>query len=211
MVRFKHYILTKFNLNVYSGDNIHAKVVKDPEQWMHHRKYLFENYTLRSVMRQTCKDFTWIIGYDPKTPKKWLTKYDYIDNIQIVFGQPHFYLRSLPVEADWLVTSRIDNDDWYYRDFVAAIQGEVVKDHEIIDVRYITSSRYDPLRERANSPFLSVCEPWGDKVLTAFGRPHTNMVDELPAKKINRVLAAQIIHDRNVNNHKTIHEKGRIR
>ena len=210
MAKFKHYILTKYNIGLYDRD-------LDPDDWMQEREYLFENYALRSLCNQRCKDYTWVIGFDDRTPDKYLIKYDYIDNIQVVIGQPHEWLREQPMEADWIITSRFDNDDFYSRDFVTEVQWQFRGVNEVIDVDYLQHvrgrkvERYDPLRPRPNSPFLSVVEEWGDGLLTAFGRPHTYMPDELPARKIERVLAWQIIHGSNMGNQYSIHKEARLR
>ena len=214
MGKFKHFILTKFNIGLY--DNVY-NIDTDPEEWMERRAWLFENFTYRSVKHQTCRDFTWVIAFDERTDYSIIRKYDYCDNIQVCYEQPHEWLRKQIPDADWILTSRIDNDDFYSRDFVRVLHDNVVYHREVIDVEYrqhvrgVPMLKYDPLRPRPNSPFLSVCEPWEDDILTAFGRPHTKMVDELPGRRIKRVLAWMVIHGDNVNNHNTLHEEGRLR
>lgn len=200
----KHYILTRYNLGIYSKDNPYNHVVKNPTEWLEHRKRIFNEYCLPSVKAQTCQDFTWIIAFDPYTPSKVIEELDFPDNAVIVMMQPHLYLRTLEPESDWLITSRFDNDDSYRIDFVEVLQGFFRKQEEIIDIDYNVflienGHYYASLRTRANSPFLSLVEPWGKKIMTALGRPHTIMPDLYPAVKLG-VYATQIIHDRNVIN-----------
>ena len=87
---YKHFILTRFNLFLY-GDNPYK--IEDKELWMNHRIKLFEKYCLPSVQVQSCKDFTWIIAFDPETDPAVISTYDYLDNVEICYEQPHEYLR----------------------------------------------------------------------------------------------------------------------
>ena len=200
MKTFKHYILTRFNLGLYS-DNPYK--IADPDRWMDHRIKLFNEYCAPSVKSQTCQDFTWIIAFDPETPGKLMNRIEFVENTFITMTQPHLFLREQKPESDWLITSRFDNDDIYKPEFVESIQNEFRERREIIDIDYLgwhkeADRYYSSGRVRANSPFLSVCEPWINP-LTALGRPHTYMVDEMPSRKLD-VLAIQIIHERNIIN-----------
>lgn len=204
MKPFKHYILTRFNLGIYDPAGPYHKTVKTPRAWLKHRIQLFEKYTLPSVQRQTCQDFTWVLAFDPDTPPDIVCAYDYMDNVQVCFEQPHLWLRTQEPETEWLITSRFDNDDMYDPQFVWKIQSEFRAIEEVIDIDYhvfdvaqqqmFTSERY-----RANSPFLSLVERWELGPMTALGRPHTVMPDVYESRKLG-VYATQIIHDRNVCN-----------
>lgn len=206
----KYFIFTRFNL-MMSGENFqsiynHPKI-NDPEAWMEHRIILFEKYTLPSVLAQTDKDFTWLLAFDKQTPENILTRYDYIDNIHIIYEYPKFWIQN-KIYDEWLITSRLDNDDYIYPTYIEEIKKAFRRKEEVIDVEYIqfdyftgkyyTSDRYPP-----NGPFLSLVEyvEMDGLANTCFFCSHTKMPDNFPARKINKVLAKMIIHDRNISNH----------
>ena len=202
---YKHYILTRFNLGVYDQNNAYAELVGDPHEWMEHRLRLFEETTFPSILEQENKNFTWLIAFDERTPDAVINRYDYCDNVEICFEQPHLYLRCEDPTHDWLITTRLDNDDILLPEFTAVIQAEAREFKEVIDIEYQKLRfrqfiKYPSLRPRPNSPFLSLVEPWGDDIMTALGRPHTVMPDVYEARKLPQVLAYQVIHDRNVSN-----------
>ncbi|WP_443688946.1 glycosyltransferase, partial [Paraprevotella xylaniphila] len=62
----RHYLLTRFNLPLWNKDK-RGLVTRD-EVWLEDRCRLFEQYTLPSVLQQSCKDFTWVVLFDGDTP-----------------------------------------------------------------------------------------------------------------------------------------------
>jgi len=196
----KHYILTRFNLGLYTT-NPHK--IADPDQWMQHRIALFRKYTLPSLQDQTCQDYTWLLGFDPETPNKYLEPFQ-IAGIKICYERPDFWLKQQTAKDDWLITSRLDNDDILLPDFVIEIQKAFRSQREVIDVDYIardlkTGIDYTSNRFKANGPFLSLCEPW-ENITTALGRPHSEMPNYYEARRLSGYHAIQLIHDRNLMN-----------
>lgn len=57
-MKFKHYILTRWNLLDSKTDIYNNPLIENPERWMQHRMELFEKYTLPSLKSQTCQNFT---------------------------------------------------------------------------------------------------------------------------------------------------------
>lgn len=207
MKEFKHYVLTRFNLGIYSDTNPYAGKVGNADEWMKHRFRLFEQFTKMYINDQTCKDFTWLIGVDPETPADDIIRITngYDGEIEICYEQPHSYLRRVKPSAKWLITSRLDNDDFYNYDFIVSIQNEFRAVPEVIDILYHKFRLRDggvfiSDRPRCNSPFLSLVEPWEAGICTALGHPHTDMPNYYYARKIDKVLATMVIHDRNVIN-----------
>ena len=200
-MKFKHYILTRFNLGLYSQNPYN---IPDVHEWMVHRLILFDNITLPSIQAQTCQDFTWVLAFDELTPISVISEFDCLERVKIIYEQPHIWLRKQKIETDWLITSRFDNDDYYLPEFVETIQGEFSERLEIIDIKYmqkkINNDRlFDTRRRRCNSPFISLVEPWME-VKTAMDKKHTVMPDSYPSRKIDKVLAYMIIHEMNVIN-----------
>lgn len=200
---FTHFILTRFNLGIYNEGNPYH--IQDPEAWMNHRLNLFDRYTLPGIMEQSCQNFTWVLAFDQATPRDIISRYDYLDNVQICYTQPHTWLRSLPASSDFLLTTRLDNDDFLLPEFVEKVQSRFDSIEKIVDVHYTAYSifhdaYYESGRTRPNSPFLSLYEKWGLNPVTALGHPHTDMPNYYPAEWLDDSLAVQVIHTRNVCN-----------
>ncbi len=222
-MKFKHYILTRWNLLDTENDIYNS--VDDPQDWMRHRVILFEKYCLPAMMNQTCKDFTWLLAFSRKTPKNVIDRYKNLRNIQIIYEYPkHFLQRTYKNEG--LLTTRLDNDDILLPTFVEKVQERVKESTkqgsyrtEIIDVMgvqwdMIGNKWYDSGRNMPNSPFLSLFEntkkPYlschigfeliKEKVKTAMYCSHTKMIWHFPAYRIPEELAIMCIHDRNIGN-----------
>jgi hypothetical protein len=201
---FKHYILCRYNHRLYS-DNPYN--IGDPDAWMNSRRPLFERL-LRSLANQTNSEFRLLLTIDPHTPNPLRR--------QIEMGleesgvpattldvAPMDWLKCREPEADYLLTSRVDNDDEYLPNFVQAVQADFSPGTEILDVRgvqcdgqqYYTLSRAEP-----NSPFLSLLEPWHD-VKTAHFENHNKMTQLFPARFVApEILFIQHVHNSNVLN-----------
>ena len=224
MGKFKHYILTRWNL-IDPATDIYNYGINDPEDWMRHRINLFERYCLPSIMAQTCQDFTWVLAFSNKTPADITRRYRNLKNIQVIFEYPATWLRN-NYEGEWLLTTRFDNDDILLPDFVEKVQGHVEKSTkkgsfrtEIIDVLgvqwdMINNKWYDSGRNMHNSPFMSLFEntkkPYlscyvgfgliKEKIKTVLYCSHTKMVWHFPTCRIEEPLAVMCIHDRNLGN-----------
>lgn len=129
MKRFKHYIITRFNIGLLELKKTHQAA----ELWMQHRMELFLNITLPSIMAQTCQNFTWLILMDPKTPQKYIDQISDIsyNNLNIVYLDGHpmdrkkvasSILKNIEPGHYDLITTRIDNDDAFNIETIQTIQ-----------------------------------------------------------------------------------------
>lgn len=210
---FRHYILCRYNTSLYSGNKHH---IIDPEVWMVARLPLFERL-LRSLATQTNIDYCLLVALDPLTPiqhrdliEASLDKSGVPARIVVSSGRRVGYrsplqdwLRDREPEAEYLITSRIDNDDEYLPTFVQTIQDEFSPGVEVLDVpgvqcdghAYYTSERVAP-----NSPFLSLVEPWND-VKTAVFDQHPKMSQLFSARFVGSgYLYVQHVHESNLLN-----------
>lgn len=201
---FKHFLLCRYNLGLYS---VNPYNIADADSWMNARRPLFERL-LRSLEIQTNQEFTLLVAVDPFTPSQLRGAIE--TSLQesgvparILEQAPMEWLRSKEREAEYLITSRIDNDDEYLPRFVETIQAEFVPGTEVLDIHgvqcdgrsYFTAGRPDP-----NSPFLSLVEPWHD-VKTAHFENHNRMNQLFPARFAGSdYLFIQYIHESNVRN-----------
>lgn len=213
--KFNHLILTRFNYGLYdskrkdrSGNPVSTR------DWMNHRVRMFELYTLPSILKQTNHNFKWIVQFDPKTPKEVYRKYEGFSNILISFSifrnQVKLYQHENP--SEFLITSRIDNDDAFCRGYIDYIQKEAVKaiksgTHEIIfdtSGYQISGGKVYPLNMgRWASPFISFLEPASKEPKTVFFKQHDQIKNFLPYHKTEERLFIQVIHDRNLINSTT--------
>jgi hypothetical protein len=129
----KHYLITPWNVDMVDLE------------WLKARQILFEKFTLPSVLSQTNKNFEWIIVSDHRTPdsfRKVLDSYPatvlYADfdltNIKLaqtshrrgvrleesIAAPLREYLKD--VDTDYIITSRLDNDDAISVDHVDKVQ-----------------------------------------------------------------------------------------
>jgi len=229
---FKHYIFTRWNL-LDSKTTIYNNH-PDPEVWMKHRMKIFEEYTLPSVMIQTCKNFTWLLAFARETPKWIIEKYSSFPNVKIIYGYPAEWLRMeynseyakmtgrQIRDGDWIITSRLDNDDTIAPEYIETVQSYFNEEFLIVDTDGVkkdlrTGKEYTVERRTNNSPFLSLIEqvgkPWmsisndpkekrliEDPVKTCYWCSHTKMEWHFPSVKSPKKLYKMNLHEMNVSN-----------
>ena len=113
---YQHYIITRFSLI------IKGQVPSD--EWYKQRLEVFRKYTLPSVLGQTDQNFKWICLIGQEQDKK------YFDNTPIipllVTPQQNFKGRIRTFferycSTQWLITTRLDNDDALNRNYVKLV------------------------------------------------------------------------------------------
>lgn len=126
----KHYVLTRFNLGMYSGNKMFAGCKRNlcPDAWMAHRINLFLTLTVPSMKAQSNQNFTWFVLVDAATPeifKHTLAKIN-CDTLHFIYvdgeSMTDAVLRDIePGEYD-LITTRLDNDDLLHQNAINDIQ-----------------------------------------------------------------------------------------
>jgi len=155
--RFKHFILTRFNLiNEQQYDVSYDYVNSD--EYLLERFRLFELFCFPSVSGQTNKNFTWLVLFNDKLPGKWKNKCeDYKKKC------PNFEPRYLSAvetrewknmlnklildeidDCDFVLTTRLDNDDAIYLSFVDSIQKYFLENQEEAIINYADGLQYIP-------------------------------------------------------------------
>lgn len=127
------FILTRFNLNLYSKNKVNDDV--RTEEWLCDRFSLFDKYCFPSVTGQSESDFIWLCCFDDKTPQKFLHrigKYkekcrqflplffnetETVNHTSVLLG----LIKVLKDNTRYLTTIRLDNDDALNRDFVCQV------------------------------------------------------------------------------------------
>lgn len=198
-MNYKHYIITRFNNNLYRRP--------DADVWMSRRMAIFEKYYLPGLRSQTSKNFTWIMSVDTKTPAN-IIDYFKLLGAKLIYDRPRDKgIKNIVPDhdAEWIVTSRIDNDDAYFPTFVESIQRELTPMKRVIDIEYCiwdhrVGELWDYNRPAANSPFITLVERW-DEAEGVYAHEHSSAPERYTAWRIpGNILACQIIHGHNVLN-----------
>ena len=122
--RFEHFLLTRFNVRLNWAK-------REPTQdWLRRRIELFERFCLPSVRGQSVQDFRWLVFFVPQSPqflKERNERWRKYPNFRPYFTDAfNSNLVSQAVSeqsaAEFVITSRLDNDDAISRDFIKRVQ-----------------------------------------------------------------------------------------
>ena len=188
---FKHFLLTRFNLRFDTWETTvkGAKVLS--EEWLEDRFQLFETYCLPSVKNQVNQNFTWLIFYDINTPESFKSRITRLAreyaNMQPVFIASGKEFRqsiiatlkaSITDQFQFIITSRIDNDDLIHKDFIQTVQRlfEPIHNHVIVPrIGYqliVDKGKCEVLKFKDNfNPFISLIESASD-IQSVFSKDH---------------------------------------
>lgn len=229
---FRHFLFTRWNrldrhMTIYNNPQI-----KDPEVWMDHRMNLFDEITLMSVMLQTETNFTWLLSFAEETPQAIIDKYASFPRVKIIYEYPPDWLGRNVKDGEWIITSRLDNDDYISPTYIEKVQAKFNREFLLVDTdgrqrELATGKLYTVERRTCNSPFISLIEHVGtewtsvtedkqerrlitDRLKTVYWCSHSKMEWHFPAVKIPEVLYHMVIHDRNAANRIIGYEVGRI-
>lgn len=155
------------------------------------------------------------MAFSDQTSDKILKKYDYINNIKIIFEYPKDWLNNHLPSSEFVITSRIDNDDYYFPDFIKEVQNkfsisqflwkrkepfELVVDVDGVQLDLKMGKFYTNNRRSNNSPFISFCEPVREELKTVLYRSHSTMHGLFLNTKIKKKLSCMVVHDWNICN-----------
>lgn len=204
---FKHFIFIRYNWDLYTN-NPYNLTDEAKDEYMKKRLPLFQ-VTLDSLKAQTNQNFTALISVDPNTPEGLRAAIELrvismdMPNLKIIYRYQKDYVQSLKIEEPWLITSRIDNDDEYYPEFIETIQRAFRSEVEVLDVRGRQQKEgklYTTKRVPPNSPFLTLVEK-SNNIRTCFWTDHSHMHKRFNARFVgDRALYIQHIHDTNLVN-----------
>jgi len=211
---FDHYLVTRFNVALYSksqktrwGDKI------DPDKWMQSRMILWERYCIPSIYNQSNQNFTWIVVFDPQTPKGYLER-------ATALLHPKHRIKIAPnfrqgikdeigkVSTDRLITTRLDCDDALHRDFTKKIQSWFAKRGKTGILTFPCGWIWNPAKGKLyharyiKNPFLTLIEKPQKKTHTVLAHRHTAITDMFKTHLIEGGHNwAQIIHGENLANY----------
>ena len=210
MRRFKHYITTRFNAGLYSPE---AKIRIPADQWMQHRIKLFTTFTLPSIMRQSCQNFTWLVLIDKQTPavhRQMLSNINY-PNMQLIYtGSENPWIDTIePGDYD-LITTRIDNDDAFHQEVIKTIQQSWAKQNSEMSKPWAIVFPFGFILDLATKEMFMM-EYWFNNCPTLVENSQTPRTiwqwdhSNIPAQVVTHYIAdkpywLQVIHSHNLKN-----------
>lgn len=206
-------VLTRFN--VRTG---FSKGRSLSEAWLEDRFSLFERFCLPSMVSQIPAMPKWVVLFDSKTPDRfkrrvaqlsaqgefepvYIGDFESLDLDELVRSR-------LATDTNIVVTSRIDNDDAYARDYSKRILAAADRNRTCainINEGLVLDTRTGRLfrREHASNPFISIVERTDSlrPLLTAFGKEHNQWKGTLPIQQVEGGPGWMVVvHGQNVSN-----------
>ena len=206
MTRFRHLILTRFNVKIPEYDT------PGPE-WLEHRLGLFERFCLPSLQNQSNLDFDWLLFCDKDSSQNFrarIQKYSKWSNVRAVFVEGYFTQATVQLAvADFakgfthLITTRLDNDDAVCRNFVEIVQNHFSgQDFEFLNFTkgYIWHNGKIYAGEHQTNSFISLVEKT-EEISTVFCGNHMRLSRLGPIRQIEQPAGwLQVVHSRNLVN-----------
>ena len=222
---FKHFILTRFNLKRLDGFTDHDKNNQSvlTEKWLEKRFFLFEKYCFPSIYKQTCESFIWFVMFSHDTPERFVklikdyeSKFPLFkplflesgdhESVKATFNRE--MIKYLHDDDQYIITSRIDNDDAFHEDYIMEVQ-KLFEFQNDTFISFTYGLQYDIKRELLvrmqymNNHFISRIEKITNGIDTVIVHDHTfiNKVSEvIYVKKKNKPLWLEVIHENNIIN-----------
>ncbi|MEP0911695.1 putative rhamnosyl transferase [Leptolyngbya sp. GB1-A1] len=214
MKKFQHFLITRFNVKV----NFSSSAGLDPE-WLAHRFDLFDRFCYPSVRAQSNQNFQWLVYFDADTPdcfKAKISEYSKWQNFIPIFLSEPFtdevnrsvILSYLDGQTDFLITTRLDNDDAICDKFIAIVQSHFAQQEmQFINLPngYVWQDGKLYSFEYLSNPFMSLIECIRDRTVSGFKTvlcgSHTQVAKIGTLKQIKTEPSwLQVIHDKNVSN-----------
>jgi len=221
MSKFKHILITRFNLSSQNREwtNSYAHI---KEEWMKHRWDLFTQYCLPSIINQSTKNFTWFIYFDKTTSNSFREKIGalsqkhpfifpiFIESYEVFMANLSLdILKVKENETTHFISSRIDNDDCFHRDAIKTIQRQFSgQDYQLINLaKGLCLQTIPPFLASTYSyysgPFVSLIEkmPLEGNLKTVMEKDHHDYFHEQVVTQIESdTYWVQVIHKYNIAN-----------
>lgn len=218
---FEHYLLTRFNIRIASmlTKQLDAIDISRNELYLKNRFRLFFTYTAPSVISQTNKNFEWIILFSDNTPEQFKSrmhklteKHEFIHVLYVKDNENStdvINAHILKKKCDWLITSRLDNDDALASTYIDDVQS-YYKNHEEKKYALIFNDGYQYeekscVMARYHFPknhFSSLLSEYCSSPDSILNYRHTDIDKAVMLKEVNTDYPnwMEIVHDTNVTN-----------
>jgi hypothetical protein len=212
--KYQHFVITRYFVRFSSGASDVAAVGSPDLAWLESRFEIFRDICLPSVAAQSDQNFVWLLYFDENTPS------DYLSRIRdVISPYPHFrvvlcgafddeararcILSELSADTQWLLTTRLDNDDGWRRDFVERLHAALrFEGRECLNFTsgLIWSQGLTLLYRHRSNAFISMLEPV-ESFRTVWCVQHLELDQVAPIRQIDAPPAfIQVIHTRNRSN-----------
>ncbi|MBN2735788.1 MAG: hypothetical protein JXR70_02325 [Spirochaetales bacterium] len=207
---FDHYVITRFNVRLKKDDMNSLPGI----EWQLNRFSLFEKYCLKAMQNQTNSKYKWFIFFDKNTPDQFdkaILAYSKNKNIEIIYSDEFNPLivsnlvkqQLQNSKVEYIITTRLDNDDTVSCDFIENIQKNFIKCDEMalnfpIGYAYYQGKLYKHVDR--SGPFISLIERITPNLRTVWYAQHRDIGKLSPISQLDNKVWVQIIHDRNVSN-----------
>lgn len=141
----KHFVITRFNVS-FKGIYDHDKNKNEINSltWLRKRFELFDKYCFPSVIGQSNQDFIWLVFFGNDTPIEFHNKINgyslLMPNFYSVFVDDDKHFKSeilvqinnmLNTTDEYIITTRLDNDDVFSKDYIDKIQKVFKPKHDL--------------------------------------------------------------------------------
>lgn len=225
-MKFKHYLCTRFNIIqawYYNCAKDGRGTVIQTEEWLNIRFDLFERYCFPSVKNQT-GDFVWLVLFNSETPsvyKKRIAKYEQeMPNFVSIYLEPYAddqkavqdYIHA-DCDADFLLTTRMDNDDMLHADYIRYVQSSISPTDHLQIFNYKDGYQYDVERQTLyympylHNHYFTVAELYTASIHTCLGIDHTDLSKYGDYKELVCEIGGgwiEVLHSHNVANHRQL-------
>ena len=220
-------MLTRYNVKRQNSQQI------PDDEWMEQRFRLFKQYCLPSIINQTNQNFIWLIYFSSDTKFEYkeliesISKFGKLFHVNYVNNQYEMnqavkkdIKKLLGENSQFVLTTRLDNDDALHKDAIKRIQKEAVKQGSLlsesnpelaINMKCGYCLKVEPCIEvishhnNVSSPFMSLLEKIEFKInlSTVISRYHSSFYYQPSCPLIqidDHRYWLQIIHGKNVSN-----------
>lgn len=135
---FEHYIITRFNLPVFSM-KVNKAVTSSSlsDEYLSHRFHIFENYCYPSIKNQTSQNFKWLVLFDINTPDRFKSWADRLHNEYNNFIPCYLDVEDYKELPKDYVNIYNENADLLYKTDLGHVEPEEMKLHHIITPAFI--------------------------------------------------------------------------
>lgn len=174
----KHFLITRFNIKSPNWQQTKSGALTNSKAWLEQRFRLFDEFCLPSVKNQTNQNFKWYVVFDIETPidfKNQIINLERCYKNLIPLYTKNFYtlkstltqaiLSEINAEDEFIITTRLDNDDAIHSGFINCIQQVYIPKHNtIIDLikgyqLIANQNKYDARYYTSYfNPFISLIE-----------------------------------------------------
>jgi hypothetical protein len=211
---FEHFVITRYFVRFNEKANDRDAKLRASPGWLENRLELFKKFCLPSVTAQSIQNFRWLIYFDEDVPANYLAQVRALTsvhkNIEIItcrFFNTELLVSSVRSYLDsntkWVLTTRLDNDDGWHRDFVKILHTQLqFEQREFLNfpvgVIYYSDRTY--LYKHPSNAFISFLER-SDNFLTVWCGQHLYLDRVAPVRQLPTFPAfLQAVHSQTQSN-----------